>query len=120
MARRVEGAWYRASKNTWYATINGKKVSLKVKGQQNEAAATKAWHRLMAQEVGDNPLSLPQKTTPLPVPEPKQELKAEVTVKQMVDAFLQDADGRVCREAWRGYAKFLTPFSQAHGKRPAE
>ncbi len=120
MARHIEGPWYRASKNTWYATLNSKKVSLKVKGEENEAAATKAWHRLMAQEARDNqppPTPAPKAT---PVPESNQAPKSEVTVKQLVDGFLQDADGRVSREAWRGYAKFLTPFSQAHGKRPAE
>ena len=33
MARQIEGPWYRASKGTWYATADGKSVSLGVKGR---------------------------------------------------------------------------------------
>ncbi|HEY1190717.1 MAG TPA: hypothetical protein VGE74_24005 [Gemmata sp.] len=107
MARHTEGAWFRAAKNTWYATLDGKSVSLKVKGEKNRKVAQEAWHRLMADG-------------PKPKAEPKLEPKAEVTVKDVTDAFLQDAEGRVSPEAWRGYAKFLTPFARAHAKRLAE
>ena len=48
MARSNEGPWYRASKDTWYLTVNGKCVSLKVRGEKNKPEATDAWHRLMS------------------------------------------------------------------------
>ena len=41
--------WYRASKGTWYCTLNGKKVSLGVRGLKNSRAAREAWHKLMAE-----------------------------------------------------------------------
>ena len=86
MARHVEGPWFRSNKNTWYATLNGKSVSLKVKGENNREAAVKAWHRLMADDTAPKPE---------PKPEPKVEPKVEATVKAIVDAYLADAEGRV-------------------------
>ena len=48
MARHVEGPWYRVSKGTWYATVNGKSLSLGVRGEGNRKEAQEAWHKLMA------------------------------------------------------------------------
>ncbi len=46
---RQSHPWYRQSKGTWYATMeNGRKVSLGVKGEEYEAEAVAAWHRLIA------------------------------------------------------------------------
>lgn len=39
MARIVEGPWFRQGKNTWYATIGGRAVSLGVQGKSNRQAA---------------------------------------------------------------------------------
>ena len=69
MARAVEGPWFRESKNTWYVTVNGQSVSLRVRGFLSKAEAWKAWHRLMAGgdvvKVGDTPPS-PTPTPPAP------------------------------------------------------
>src|ERR1022692_2591222 len=46
MARESK-PWFRASKNTWYFTLNGRKRSLGVRGVANENEAITAWHRLM-------------------------------------------------------------------------
>ena len=48
MSRQSEGAWYRKAKDAWYATTNGRSVSLGVKGKANRKPAQEAWHRLMA------------------------------------------------------------------------
>jgi len=45
---RPSSPWFRKIKNTWYCTLDGKKVSLKVRGEGNEREAIKAWHRLFA------------------------------------------------------------------------
>src|SRR5262245_55077273 len=45
---RPSKPWFRAIKNTWYCTIEGRKVSLGVRGKENARAAKDAWHRLMA------------------------------------------------------------------------
>lgn len=49
MARQSEGEWYRASADAWYATVNGKKKSLGVKGKANRKQARAAWLRLMTE-----------------------------------------------------------------------
>ncbi len=41
---RPSKPWFRASKQTWYVTIEGKKVSLGVRGRENARAAKDAWH----------------------------------------------------------------------------
>jgi integrase len=85
MARSVEGPWYRASKDGWYVTHEGRSVSLKVRGKANRGEALKAWHRLMAGVE-----LRPDKTKPTPTPE-----AAPLTMKQLADAFLAARKGVV-------------------------
>jgi integrase len=47
MSRHVEGPFFRKSKNTWYVTHEGRKVSLRVSGKNNRKTAVEAWHRLL-------------------------------------------------------------------------
>jgi integrase len=47
MARHVVGPWFRKAKNTWYATHEGKNVSLGVRGKASRKAAIEAWHQLL-------------------------------------------------------------------------
>jgi integrase len=98
-------AWFRTSKNAWYATVDGRKVALGVKGRENKAEARKAWHRLMADG-------------PKPKPQPKTEPKA-ATLRAVIDGFLADAEARVSAECLRNYRKHLLPFKAKHGHRPA-
>ena len=61
---------------------SGSQVNLKVKGQDSEGDAVKAWHRMMA---GDDPIK--QKPKPTPKQEPKPEEKpAAPTVEGIVQA----------------------------------
>jgi len=88
MARQVEGPWYRASKGTWYATVEGgRKVSLGVKGEAKEAEAIKAWHRLMSDPPKPKPIVL--------------------TVQAVVDAFLADASSRLKAPTFELYRQDL-------------
>ncbi len=47
MARHVVGPWFRKSKNAWYATHEGRNVSLGVRGKESRKAAFEAWQRLL-------------------------------------------------------------------------
>jgi hypothetical protein len=103
---RPSKPWFRASKNTWYITLDGKKVSLGVQGEENKAAALKAWHNLMANGK--------------PTPEPKVEAKAEITVAELLTAFLADAEGRLKPGTVQVYKGWLRPFSEQHGNVKAD
>jgi integrase/recombinase XerC len=119
--RRSIGPWFRASKNAWYVCHEGKQVNLFVKGEENEAKAVKAWHRLMA---GDEPVK-PVKREPTGIPCPvsvppqKQEPGGEnQTLPALVKAFLADAEARVKPESLANYRLFLTPFADAFKTTP--
>jgi len=101
MARSVNGPWFRASKGTWYVTVEGKSVSLSVKGEGNRKEAVKAWHRLLAEE---------------PKPKAKEEPKAEATVKEVVDAFLSVKEAVVKATTHYVYGCLLQKVTNAYGK----
>jgi integrase len=90
--------WYRASKGTWYCTVNGKKVSLRVRGRKNSKAAREAWHQLMAEGKQD---------APRPPRNP--------TVSEVLSLYLADCGGRLKPKTLYDYKWFLDPFSQQHG-----
>jgi integrase/recombinase XerC len=95
---RPSKPWFRKSKNTWYVTIEGRKISLNIKGKENKAEAWKAWHRLMAND------------------RPQQESKREVpTVATLVQAFLADAEGRLKPSTFQTYRCLLSPFTHIYG-----
>ena len=89
--------WFRSSKNTWYATVNGKKVSLKVRGKSGAGEAFKEWGRLLAQVPNKQPVS----AVPL--------------VSSFVSAFLADSMERVQPITMEFYRRFLEPFSAKYG-----
>lgn len=99
--RQSEGAWYRKAKDTWYATVDGRKVSLGVKGKANRKAAQEAWHRLMA-------------GAPAPKSEPRT---SAVRVRDVVDAFLSDVGGRAKPRTVAVYRYLLGTFSAKWGDR---
>src|SRR4051812_15578489 len=117
--RRSVGPWFRKSKNAWYVQHEGRQVNLKVRGKDNEKEAVKAWHRLMA---GDDPTPSPvQEPTPPTKPTQRREqTPGEASVKQVVDGFLADAEGRMTAGCLRNYRIFLQPFSERFGSRLAE
>jgi integrase len=98
---RPSKPWFRASKDAWYITIDGKMVPLAVKGERNVKAAELAWHKLLAQAG-----------TPKPDAPP-------LTVAEAVEAFLTDAESRVKPTTMDTYRMFLLPFVNVHGKRLA-
>jgi integrase len=102
MARLSVGPWFRVSKSTWYATIEGRSVSLGVKGKGSKSLAVKAWLRLVSGE---------RKPEAMPKP-------VSMTVGEAVAEYLAAARQRVSVDAYRGYAKYLLPFAEALGKRP--
>jgi len=113
---RPSKPWYRESKDTWYCTMDGRKVSLKVRGRDNEKEAVKAWHRLFALGTPE-PIPLP---IPEPTPEPKVEIKPEqevdgVTVGEVLTAFLADCEGRIRSKALHDYRTFLNAFAARFG-----
>jgi integrase len=111
---RASRPWFRKSKGTWYCTLDGKKVSLKVRGRENENDAVMAWHRLFANGTPE-----PVTTHP-PTPEPQPEAKAGpeadgVTVGEVLTAFLADCQGRLKPKALHDYRAFLTAFAAHFG-----
>lgn len=115
MARRADGPWFRAGKNSWYASVNGEQINLKVKGIENQPDAVRAWHRLMA---GDPIQPAPHAHTPLPpgdTPPPARSDRSPLTVTELVAAFLADAAGRMSNGCRRNYRIFLDHLSAKCG-----
>jgi integrase len=101
MAGSASRPWFYAGKNTWYVWLEGKKVSLGIRGKEAKADAMKEWHKLMANGK----------------PKPKAEAPS---VAEMVKAFLVDCEGRVKAITLRNYRDLLTPFSERFGKVKAD
>jgi integrase/recombinase XerC len=97
MPKQSKGPWYRESKQTWYATVEGRMKSLGVKGEANEAEAYQSWHRLLA-GVMDRA-------------KPKQ----DPTVAEVVKGFLADVEARAKPNTIRVYSRFLSPFAKRFG-----
>jgi integrase len=76
--------------------VNGRRVSLGVKGRENQPAAVAAWHRLMAGVP-----TVPRAAVP--------------TVAEVIAAFLADAEARVQPITLAFYRRFLEPFAAKHG-----
>jgi integrase len=92
---RPSKPWFRSDKNTWYVTVESKKVSLGVRGRDNKVEAMKAWHRLMATDGRPNP-----------------DAKVEVpTVAEILTAFLTDAEARLKAATVGVYRHLLQQFS---------
>jgi len=122
MARKSSGAWFRKGTDSWYATVEGKKISLGVKGEENSKDAEKAWHRVMADGVEARDTRKPEPkpvTEPKPVAEttPKEDGK---TVQGLVDEFLANAEMRLKEGTVSRYRFDLKVLAKAHGKLSAE
>lgn len=114
MARVAAGPWFRKSKNTWYATHQGEKISLKVRGEENEEEARRAWHRLMAglpvEADAEKPADVKPRASLV-----KQTPDA-FTLPELVKLFLADVEGRVKPASLRNYRTFLEPWAEATKK----
>ena len=101
MSRAASGAWFRVSKNAWYATVHGRQTSLGIRGngKGKEAEAARAWHRLMV--LGP---------TPKPLPKPDK-----VTVDDVIESFLSDARTRLKPTTVRIYGEYLRRFRSSYG-----
>ena len=120
MSRRSNGPWFYGQKNTWYAWHEGKRVSLKVQGEGNDAEAMRAWHRFKADGC-PTPKPKPEPTlTPTPKLEPTQEPKPIITINSIVDGFLADAASRLKPPTLRLYRSHLKPFVKAVGSMKPE
>jgi integrase len=95
---RPSKPWFRASKGTWYVTVDGRKVSLGVQGVENFKDAYEAWHRLMAG-----------------IKEETARPKSEPTVGEVIGKFLGDCEGRVKPNTLRVYRGLLRPFCKKFG-----
>ena len=112
MPRRAK-PWYRSAEDTWYATHDGRQVSLGVRGQTNEAAAWRAWETLRTGQQSQPTIPIPVHHWSTPAPPP------QVLVADVVRSFLDDADGRVTAETLKLYRLYLTGFAKKYGKIPA-
>jgi integrase len=101
MRQNSEKPWFRSVKNGWYAWVDGKQVSLGVKGEENKKVAQDAFYRLMA-DGGK-----------------KEQPKADVAVEAIVDGFLAAKKGSIKNNTYGFYSYSLEKVSTAFGKKSA-
>ncbi len=109
MARNSSGAWFRQSKDTWYATVDGLKTNLKVKGKHNAKLAQLAWHKLMAG-------GLPSQ----PIPEPIVAAPKALKVNELITLYLESKCGTVKPTTHATYGTLLRKVSARFGNEVAE
>jgi len=122
MARKSVGPWFWQAKDGWFVWHEGKRFNLKVKGEENEPLAVKAWHRLMA---GDNPVALENNPPlavgrPIPKPETQPTPKIDLTVTNVIDAFLETKKGAIKSTTHLVYGCLLKHVTDAFGAAKAE
>jgi integrase len=110
---RPSSPWFRKSKGTWYCTVEGRKVSLKVKGEENEKEAVRAWHRLFAGMPLESS-QIPQESDEPPQTVPMVKANG-VSVSEVIDGFLADAQSRVGKHTLAFYEKFCRFFKEDMG-----
>jgi integrase len=101
VARHTEGPWFRKSKNTWYVTHDGRKMSLGIGGKGNRKLAVDAWKRVLRDGLKDK--------TPTKRPE---------TVSDGVACFLADAVARTKPSTHGLYKRHLETLAAGLGKLP--
>lgn len=104
MSRNAEGPWFRASKNSWYITHEGRKYALGVSGKDKRKDAVTAWKRFLK----DGPK--PKTTVPVK--------PALDTVTNAVAWFLADAKARTKPATHELYDRHLTKLTAKLGKTP--
>jgi integrase len=91
-------AWFRKVRNMWYTTIDGKQISLGVKGEKGGDAASEALEKLLATLVPSI-----QRTTLMPL-------------KATVDSFLARTKDRIKPHTFRVYQQFLGKLVKHFGE----
>lgn len=103
MPGRSSQPWYRKSKSAWYVWIGGR---LRALGKDRKAAFRR-YHLLMAGvEPAQNQDSVPR--------------VGRLTVQQLVEHYLVDAERRLARNTFRVAKAFANSFVNAHGTLHAE
>jgi integrase len=85
-------------------TLNGKMVSLGVRGEENKAQAFAAWARQLA---GQSPAP--------PTPAVAHPVQTARTIRAVVDGYLADIGPRVKPLTLITYRRYLDPFATSHG-----
>jgi hypothetical protein len=122
MARKSVGPWFWQAKGGWFVWHEGRRFNLKVKGEENEPLAVKAWHRLMAGDTaspGNNPPP-PTANPPTPKPEAQPSSKVELTVANVIAAFLAAKKGTIKSSTHLVYECLLAHVTDAFGATKAE
>jgi integrase len=88
--------WYRAQKNGWYITLNGRIVSLGVQGKANRKEALAAWHRLVIEGKSE-------------------ETPKALTVAELGEAFLTDVRARLKPNTLIWYERSVNGLTAAFG-----
>ena len=108
MARKSVSPWWNGQKQRWFVWHDGRQVNLLT---DCEREALRRWHRLMG-GVQEEPVPLiPKATTPK---------ATTLTVKQLADDFLRDAEGRMTPRCRKNYVLFLNALTLDHGRTEAE
>jgi integrase len=113
---RPNAPWFRKSTNSWYSTIDGKKVPLGVRGKENRKPALIAFGELLA---GRAPSLAALSHPALPshgAPSPAGSLK----VRELVDRFLAVAAVRLKPATVARYRYDAGVFAKSFGSTPAE
>jgi integrase/recombinase XerC len=105
---RLNCPWFRASKNTWYVTLDGRQVSLGVQGKNSHKAALLAFAgRLAGRVPGQSP--------------PVAEVRPQgVTVGCLVERFLTAAGSRLKPRTVDRYRKDAGALAALFGAGPAD
>lgn len=117
MARRAK-PWYRAGEDCWYTTWKGRQVSLGVRGKDSEAEAWRVWV-LLRGRGGSAELKKDEPTQVAACPGGESADRGSVKVGDVIQAFLDDATGRVSPDTRESYRLFLLAFSRQYKGLPA-
>ena len=101
---RISRPFYRLQKDCWYARINGKVKSLGVFGTKKTRKAFAAWLKLLAEN---------EKSSTRP---PHRD---SISLLELTNHFLADAQGRLRPSTHRFYLRFLQPFASKYPSRKA-
>ncbi|WP_152054447.1 hypothetical protein [Tautonia marina] len=101
--RRPEGPWYRAARNAWYATIDGRMFRLAV-GKSNKHAVWMEFHRRMAERRA--------------APDAGPPALGTVAARYFEDLAARSSRGEVGPRTFRDYVGRVSAFIEQHALTP--